>query len=61
MEFLLRKKKEWKNTKRLIIKCSFFEIYLNEVRDLGRKFISTYKIDSDEEELDNNHSNMNVG
>jgi len=39
MEYLLRRKNELKKSKRLVISCSFFEIYLNEVRDIGRKFV----------------------
>ena len=38
IEFLLKKRLEWREEKKLIIKCSFFEIYLMELRDLGRLY-----------------------
>ncbi len=38
MEWLLRKRLEVKEEKKIIVKCSFYEIYLMELRDLGRNY-----------------------
>lgn len=38
MEYFLEYKRDTKFKSNLIIKCAFYEIYLNEVRDLGRNY-----------------------
>ena len=50
VEALLQKRLEWKEEKRLTIKCSFYEIYLMELRDLGRLYKCQFDADSDEDE-----------
>ena len=32
-----------KNTREFIIRCSYYELYLNKIRDLGRDYESEYE------------------
>ena len=52
MEYFLEMKRELKYKNNMIIKCGFYEIYLNEVHDIGRNYTVQYNLDSDEEEED---------
>jgi hypothetical protein len=38
MEYFLEMKRELKYKNNMIIKCGFYEIYLNEVHDIGRNY-----------------------
>jgi len=38
VEYLFKKSKEAEDTREFVITCSFFEIYLDQIRDLGKKF-----------------------
>lgn len=39
MEQILEFKREMKYKHNLDVKCAFYEIYLNEVRDIGRTYV----------------------
>ena len=51
-EYLLEKRKKLKGEKIITITCSFYEIYLNQVRDLGRNYSCKFE-DPDEIDHDN--------
>jgi hypothetical protein len=50
MEWLLRKRLEVKEEKKIIVKCSFYEIYLMELRDLGRNYKVQYGQESEDDD-----------
>ena len=41
VEYLLKKANEFQNERELIITCNFFEIFLDQVRDLGKSYPET--------------------
>ena len=43
IEFLFEQHNKMKDTREFIITCSYYEIYLNKVRDLGRDYESEYE------------------